>query len=300
MSSWPIFKTTRYNYLSMSVFDKMELIKMVLQYWVYQNVTNPYNIIPGENTHVGLHYNNINNIVTYLSIRTWGSKWKNCIDLNAFKRDFIMYIKDPKIKVVDDPNIEIFREKFGQIIGVNNLSLIKKKEMYKKIIDHWVTIQGVFNTKSIYNENEIKDEIIRIIKKEVNDYNNNHTYKQFMNQFNRYVAGVSKEESPFADKIRKSGFIFPKYFYVEKKSNIEEIDDEDYDIIGAGAGAGAGVKRPRIEEIIELLDDSDDEVNDIWIKAAVFEEVDESTEFDVGAGAGAGAGASVLALLSLV
>lgn len=298
MSAWPIFTTTN-TYPIMSVFEKMELFKMVLQYWVYQNVIEPSDAIPDIPTHVGTKYINITNIITYISICTWNTKWKSSIDLNQFKKDFIMYVNDPKVTTTFDPNINIFRTKFGPIIGINDLTLLKKKEMYRKIINYWIDLQKLCSNP-IYNVNEIKDEINKIINESINDYTN-VTYTTFMSSFNKYVAGVSIEEDPNAVRLRNTtGFIFPKCYYVERTTgkrarieNIIEIEDSDKEPDPELNPS----HEPKINDKSTESDDSFQDENlefdtSIWMVAAAAAEAGAGAGAGVGAEAGAGVGAA--------
>jgi hypothetical protein len=225
MSEWPIFKTTN-PYHKMSVFEKLELFKLVTQYWVYQNIIDPTDTLKNCPTHIGKTYSVINNIIFFLSVNAWGKKWKMNIDLNECKKEFKLYISDTKVTIKADPNIEHFRTHFGNITSIADLSILKKKDMYKKIITYWINLKQI-----TYNITELKDEINKLISSSINDYNK-MTINMFISNFNKYIAGVSIDEDPDAVKLRNTnGFIFPKSYFVEKstgkRSRIEEINDYD-------------------------------------------------------------------------
>lgn len=223
MAEWPIIKTTN-PYHRMSVFEKFELFKLIVQYWVYQNVIDPTDTLKNCPTHVGNTYSVINNIIIFLSVNAWGKKWNINIDLNEIKKEFKLYISDSKVTIKDDSNIELFRKHFGYISNFSNLSILKKKDMFKKIITYWINLK-----RSVYNISEIKDEINKLISSSTNDYNK-MTINMFISNFNRYIAGVSIEEDPDAVKLRNTnGFIFPKSYYVEKSTGKRSrIDEEEY------------------------------------------------------------------------
>jgi hypothetical protein len=213
----------------MSVFEKFELFKLVIQYWVYQNVIDPTDTLQDCPTHVGQTYSVINNIVVYLFITAWNMKWKQYIDLNVFKNEFKLYIRDSKVTIKDDPNIELFRKHFGNITSFGDLSILKKKDMFTKVITYWINLK-----RDTYNINELKDEIEKLISSSTNDYNK-MTINMFICSFNKYIAGVSIEEDLNAVKLRNTnGFVFPKSYFVEKvtgkRSRVDEEDDNNTEI----------------------------------------------------------------------
>jgi hypothetical protein len=246
-SSWPKLISDAPTYSHMSPFTKYKFMKMVVQYWVYQNVIDTADL--ADPSHFGKTTENIYNIACYISFGIWGINYKKNINFNEFMIDFELYIRDKNNTNHNDPYIAQFRSNFGEIKKISNISLVRKKEMYVEIVNYWISLKI-----SNFNPNQIMDKIKKVFKSEINWYNYSDIHS-FKSGLNKYIAGVSQEENANAVIMRNTtGFKMPMEYWVEKPA--------------APSVAPAPIASKRKHGEIMSAEEGDDFENSYWLKSA--------------------------------